>query len=69
MFILEHGIGYLRGLRYVIWRGLQRHVQVAGENADAEVLKCWRGDLSGARCKRFAFGPADATATRHLLLH
>jgi len=24
---------------------------------------CWRGYLSGARCKWFAYGPADATAT------
>jgi len=27
------------------------------------VVRCWRGYLSGARCKCFAFGPADATAT------
>jgi len=26
---------------------------------------CWRGYLSGARC-RFAYGPADATATHSL---
>jgi len=25
--------------------------------------------LSAARCKWFAFGPAGATATHHLLLH
>ena len=30
------------------------------------VVGCWRGYLSGARC-RFAYGPADATAT-HLSL-
>jgi len=23
---------------------------------------CWRGYLSGGRCKRFAYGQADATA-------
>jgi len=28
---------------------------------------CWRGYLSGARC-RLAYGPADATATHSLLL-
>ena len=28
---------------------------------------CWRGYLSGAMC-RFAYGPADATATHCLLL-
>jgi len=26
------------------------------------VVRCWRGYLSGARC-RLAYGPADATAT------
>jgi len=31
------------------------------------VLGCWRGYPSGARC-RFAYGPADATATHYLLL-
>ena len=31
------------------------------------VLGCWRGYLSGAMC-RFAYGPADATATHCLLL-
>jgi len=31
------------------------------------VLRCWHGYLSGARC-RLAYGPADATATRCLLL-
>ena len=29
------------------------------------VVGCWRGYLSGARC-RLARGPADATATHHL---
>jgi len=28
---------------------------------------CWHGYLSGVRC-RFAYGPADATATYYLLL-
>jgi len=31
------------------------------------VVGCWRGYLSGARC-RLAYGPAGATAT-HCLLH
>ena len=26
------------------------------------VMRCWRGYLSGARCRLFAYGPADATA-------
>jgi len=27
------------------------------------VIRCWHGYLSGARCKWFAYGPADATVT------
>ena len=26
-------------------------------------MRCWHGSVSGARCKWFAYGPADATAT------
>ena len=33
------------------------------------VMWCWRSYLSGAKCKLFTYGPADATATHHLLLH
>jgi len=29
-----------------------------------KVVKYWRVYLSGARCKQFAYGPADATATQ-----
>jgi len=25
-------------------------------------MRCWYGYLSGARCRLFAYGPADATA-------
>ena len=31
------------------------------------VVECWRGYLSGARC-RLAYGPADAIATHCFLL-
>ena len=34
------------------------------------VMRCWCGYLSGVRCRLFAYGPADATATpkpHHLL--
>jgi len=27
------------------------------------LVRYWQGYLSGARCKWFAYGPADATAT------
>jgi len=36
------------------------------------VMRCWCGYFSGARCRLFAYGPADATAIprpNHLLLH
>jgi len=28
-------------------------------------MRCWRGYLSGARCRLFAYGPADATASQN----
>jgi len=34
----------------------------------SEVRVGWPGYLSAAMCKRFAYGPADATANHHLLL-
>jgi len=30
------------------------------------VMRCWHGYLSEARCKWFAYGPVDATATRFI---
>ena len=36
------------------------------------VMRCWCGYLSGARCRLFAYGPADATTIpkpHHLLPH
>ena len=36
------------------------------------VMRCWRGYLSGARCRLFEYGPADATAIpkpHHLVPH
>ena len=36
------------------------------------VMRCWCGYLSGARCRLFAYGPADATAMpkpHHVLPH
>jgi len=34
---------------------------------DFTLVDDWHGYVSGARC-RFAYGPADATATHYLLL-
>ena len=32
------------------------------------VIRCWCGYLSGARCRLFAYGPADATGSKNPLL-
>ena len=32
------------------------------------VMRCWCGYLSGARCRLFAYGPADATASQNSLV-
>jgi len=49
----------------------QMHSVLVGHQEEHPVHKnwCWCGYLSGAKCKWFAYGPADATATHHLLLH
>jgi len=37
--------------------------QKSGRAVKNWVMRCWRDVLFGARCKWFAYGPADATAT------
>jgi len=32
-----------------------------------KVMRCWCGYLSGVRCRLFAYGPADATASQNPL--
>ena len=41
----------------------QQEEHLARKNMSVQVLDCWCGYLSGARCKGLAYGPADATAT------
>jgi len=41
------------------WLGVMKSVR----HTKYCVIRCWCGYLSGARCKWFAYGPADATAT------
>ena len=54
----------------VIWHPLTRVVPEKGrKTVVVKRLWCLHGYLSGARCKWFAYAPADATATHHLLLH
>ena len=31
-------------------------------------MRCWCGYLSGARCRLYAYGPADATTTRNPII-
>jgi len=51
-------------LTLLVWR---QEGHPACKKLSGGVLDCWRGYLSGARC-RLAYGPADATATHCLLL-
>jgi len=41
------------------WLGARKSIQ----SAKRWVMRCWCGNLSAVRCKWFAYGPADATAT------
>jgi len=67
----------------VLWKGTGIylfHLRIClipcGRSVDqvgfCQLLSCWCGYLSGARCRLFACGPTDATASpkpRHLLPH
>jgi len=49
------------------WLGIRKSIQPVKMS-----VRCWCGYLSGARCRLFAYGPADATAItkpHHLLPH
>ena len=54
---------YLPSVLWRCWLGGKKGIQ----SVKNRVVGCWRGYLSGARC-RLAYGPADATATHCLLL-
>ena len=41
---------------------VERHEEHPACKSCDEVLDCWCAYLSGARCRLFAYGPADATA-------
>ena len=60
------GLWYYCNLPSVLWRcwlGDRKGIRPVKNR----VVRCWRGYLSGARC-RLAYGPADASATHCLLL-
>ena len=42
------------------WLGIRKSIWPAKN----WVMRCWCGYLSGARCRLFAYGPADATASK-----
>jgi len=48
---------WLPSVLWHCWFGVRKSIW------PVKVMRCWRGYLSGARCKWFAYGPADATAT------
>jgi len=52
----------------VLWRCLLSDTKGIRPVKNWVVGCCRRGYLSGARCRLFAYGPADATATHCLLL-
>jgi len=39
-----------------------------GRQKEHSVMRCWCGYLSGARCRLFAYGPADATASHNPII-
>ena len=50
--------GFLPSVLWRCWFGVRKSIRPV-KNC---VVRCWRGYLSAARCKWFAYGPADATA-------
>jgi len=43
------------------WLGIRKSIRPA----KIWVVRCWRGYLSGVRCRLFAYGPADATVSQN----
>ena len=67
------GVGFVRGRQHVQWNLIATSDRVVGicllvgrqeEHPACKnwVTRCWCGYLSGARCRLFAYGPADASA-------
>jgi len=55
--------GIVPSVLWCLWLGSRKGIRPVKN----WVVGCWHGYLSGARC-RFAYGPAEATATHYLLL-
>ena len=43
------------------WLGIRKSIRPV----KIWVVRCWRGYLSGVRCRLFAYGPADATVSQN----
>jgi len=69
VFFHTHVLGLFFTFYYIAFSALTLLVgrQEGHPVCKNRVAGCWRGYLSGARC-RLAYGPADATATHCLLL-
>ena len=63
--LLIHGMNAIINCSCILWSVCLQCFDAVGWAAG--VVRCWRGYLSGARC-RLAYVPADATATHCLLL-
>ena len=46
------------------WFGIRKNIQPVKN----WVMRCWCAYMSGVRCRLFAYGPADATASPDLLI-
>ena len=55
----ERCINLMPSVHWHCWLGIQKSIQ-PGKN---HMMRCWRGYLSRVRCKWFAYGLANATAT------
>jgi len=58
-FVLFISLGEFSSVLWLCWLGIRKSIQPVKN----WVMRCWHGYLSGARCKCFAYNPADATAT------
>ena len=68
--VLERNICYcdlywLPSVLWHCWLGVRKSIRPVKN----WVMRSWCGYLSGARCRLFAYGPADATASQNLLRH
>ena len=59
----DYDFNFVPSVLWCCWFGDRKGIRLVKN----WVVRCWRGYLSGARC-RLAYGPADATATHCLLL-